>query len=236
MFSLALLFVAPAIALPCHSGFLHPDAAETPRGEGAVGAGAGVLATPRLGAINDDRLDLDLDPMPVAEVRAGYAITDSLRVDGALGFIRYGEGLLEPLAQAGMRYVVARPAGIGFAPYVDFTMVERNIWLATAGLAVEGGGERIRFDIALSPVGIMDQGSRSGSSDLYLPPLSLLFGELGITWQVTERHGLRLGTVSIAPSLTWDWAGEGWFADAMFAMLPSRTSLLLLSAHFGRRF
>jgi len=239
MITFILLATQLALASTSDPGLAHPDAAPTPGGEVAVSVGLGIEG---LVDFHDDFTELRLDP--TAELRASWAITDGLRVDAAGGgraggMGKYGNPQPEPFLHLGARWVVARPGGIGIAPFADVTKTSINSGFASAGVALEGGGEQLRVDAALPLMVRTDTASRSGDVHLYGPLMALATtGELGLSWRATDHHGLRLGLISIMPNLGWCWASEAWFGDVTITTLPASIDPLqvLAGAHVGRKF
>jgi len=239
MITFILLATQLALASTSDPGLAHPDAAPTPGGEVTVSMGLGTLAVVDF---HSDRTDLTLEP--AAELHGSWAITNGLRIDAAAGgtpggFGKFEKQQIDPFLHLGARWVVARPGGIGIAPFADVTKTSVNSGFASAGVALEGGGERLRFDAALPLMVRTDTASRSGDVHLYGPLMALATtGELGLSWHATDHHGLRLGLISIMPNLSWCWAGGSWFGDVTVATLPVSIDPLqvLAGAHVGRKF
>lgn len=74
-----------------------------------------------------------------------------------------------------------------------------------AGVAVEGGGERLRGDASLTVVGLgWHPGQPIGRLTTFE---SALGSELGVSW-LAGAHRVRLGLLGPLPALRYGWAGE----------------------------
>jgi len=225
--TLALAAVAWA-----HPGIVHPDAAPTDVGEVSVALGMGVLGEIRSG-IHDP---YDSGPL-LAEAEAGWAPTDALRVDLACGMLVYSGDLVAPLIRVGARYLAATRKGLGIAPFADVIVLD-STWLSSVGIALEGGWESVRLDIALPLFSASDLGFKDGTIVPLFPPFSWITAEAGITWSPVPAHALRLGLVGWAPNLCWTIRFDRYFLNALAGISPLTVYpvVLLGGLRFGARF
>lgn len=160
-------------------------------------------------------------------LRAGWAPTDEVRFELAAGAdvrdatscgLWYGSCSDDSGAEGGLalsaRYRIAPTRGFALAPIVGVFAAQG---LDTAvggavGVAVEGGGDRVRGDLSLMcGVGVM-----AGV------PGVVPAGEGGVSLLVgrERRHALRLGVVEVVPDLSWRYEGKGWMVGAGVTGLP----------------
>lgn len=186
--SLVFLFalVAPTWAADGQSGLLLPGAEPMAAGEGSVGAAAaaGLLAFVGLTAAG------------LAEL--SYAPHDRVALGGFLG----STAGLEP-GISGMvwtRTTVLEEDWLRVSPYVYGVGTQRIGGGAGAGLAVEGGVERLRLDASIP---LMAGWVEEGNPGLRALPL---LGEagVGVLLGAERRHRIRLGL----PMLTWRYQAE----------------------------
>ncbi|MDP6935484.1 MAG: hypothetical protein QGG40_21360, partial [Myxococcota bacterium] len=173
------------------------------------------------GAFAEINLDTVIGPdfaWSLAQVRGVYAASDRVVINAIGGTVLdYGlttdEGLFAAwYPSLGVSYLVSDDESFRLAP---FTQTAFNIYLAdggahiaAAGLAMEGGGERIRGDLAL-PLVVASWAVESSDLELFIPIDSdgissiLLLVEGGVSYRLTEQDTLRLGKTTVLPYLMW---------------------------------
>jgi hypothetical protein len=213
-----MILVAIAFAgqdpLPSHLG--NPTAVEIAPGEGIVEAGA-VLSVLNLGAHVDG----------VVGVTPRLALFADAYVAGGISIGLNGG------AELGARYAVYQRRGFVVAPwvmagtgglrpgsgYVGNLVVEELFGIdgvnaplltsptAMAGLAVEGGTERVRFDATVS---VLTWEAEDGFADTLFWSLSR--SEVGVSLRTSgvdaDRHTFRLGLAGPLPNASWRFAPE----------------------------
>ncbi len=202
---LVLLLARTALAAELVPSLAMPTAVVLEAGGGQAGAGALLAggATPRASVT----------------LRGAVGITDRLALSGALQ--EPWGGLL-----LGLRYNVVETDTFRLAPFVyglaDDDLVTRaptdaaDALSAGVGVALEGGGVTIRFDLSLPLV--------ATDVNPLVSPLSVpLTGTtLGLTVHMTPRQSLRVGVESLAsPGLTYRYAPDRWYLQgtAMWSLV-----------------
>ncbi|MCB9765538.1 MAG: hypothetical protein H6739_37535 [Alphaproteobacteria bacterium] len=121
--------------------------------------------------------------------------------------------------------VVDKPA-LHLAPYVMLGGLTsysapaglRGGGLGLLGVAMEGGGERVRVDASLSVLGLA--GSPGGGTPLFFAPwTAVAFSEGGVSFPILEGHRLRLGLLSMLPTVGWMFEHEQLTAEVSVSSL-----------------
>lgn len=150
-----------------------PSAAPLTAGEGHAGVGiVGFFMLP------DDR-----GGALAGTAEALWSPVDRLAisVNAGLGFER---GLF-----GGLRYNVVDDPAFRLAPFVGVTGFYNTDWMFAAGLAVEGGWERVRFDASLPVLALSLE-----DGELYSPLDPLSGSEVGVAF-VRDASVIRLGSL-----------------------------------------
>jgi hypothetical protein len=203
----ALLSLTPLAAASSQPGNFLPGAAPLAQGHGRAGLGAHTIY--ELGS------DYPPDPGVQGEVEVG--LTDALALNGMLAVQH--TGLWMP--SLGARYRVEIGPELHVAPWVGAALFaadgETNM-LYGAGLAFEGGWERLRLDGTTTwMAGSYELDTGNGA--LIGPPFSLAASELGVSWLLNEHQRVRAGLTSILPTLSWRLEMDRWYVDAALASL-----------------
>ena len=212
--------VSVAVASDPSPTTLLPSAASAAQGSAEVGLS---LGHGTLGVIGTETV------VGGAAVRAGWAPSEAvwleLGVGGAGGpatscGIMPGGSCSDSVWSGGGvalsgRYRVAVSPGFAIAPFVGGFAGASSYSAGgggAAGLALEGGGRRVRGDLSLALAG----GVADGTFDLF--PI----GEGGVSFLIgsERRHALRVGVVEVAPELSWRYEADRWFAGAGLTGIP----------------
>jgi hypothetical protein len=141
-----------------------------------------------------------------------YALTDSVAVQARtqVGPV-FADGRTYPLAfgYVGARWLVVDNPAIKVAPTLGTLALQRPddglIGGAAVGVALDAGGERVRFDMSWPLVGFAFQ----GAFPLFVPPWAgLLATEVGVTIALGD-HALRVGTTAWFPMATFRYRPDG---------------------------
>ena len=145
-----------------------------------------------------------------------WGVSERVAVNGGLG-LSVPEASVWPMV--GVRVMVLDRPELHVAPFAVLVGRYRtdNHTLFTVsglGLAAEGGWERVRLDASVPLVGAT-RGSTWPSSSTGLPqPFLLSTLEAGVTLRLTEAHDLRVGVLSLLPTVSWRYAPGRWFLEA----------------------
>ncbi len=93
------------------------------------------------------------------------------------------------------------------------------------GLAIDAGGEKVRFDAAVPVGGLISVNQFVGPARFPFP----LAGTLGVSFQVHERHRIR---VAIPEVVSWHYRAERFYFDAGLLPLPFGFGWFKLGAIF----
>ncbi len=215
--AILLQWVSPASAGP--GPHVLPDATPTKQGGGELSVSVG--GTAYVGT--------------TGSVRARLAATDRLRIDAAVtGFHGFSGTGWEVPGYLSVRYRVHESemlsvtpfAGMGWSYNPEQTIEHKDkeipvpasfVPLPGVGVSLEGGSRRVRMDLAAAAA--MD-------IDLVLP---VVIAEAGITLNLTDADGLRVGGVILvdellpAPSVSYRHAWDRVYigAQAGFTPVPS---------------
>lgn len=217
-------FIAAALASPAElpGALLLPTAAPIGAGHGLAGIGGLVTLQDR--ANGGTHL--------YGTLRATVGITDRFAIDGALRAPTTDLAL-------GLRYNVVQLPSFRLAPWVlgvasaDLLSLDQPFPYgvgATAGLALEGGGSQVRYDLSL-PLLMSD--TNPFDSPLYAP---ILLGSTGITVAVGREDAVRVGVESlISPAIVWRHVERRWYLQfaGLYSVLERE---LLVAGEVGLRF
>ncbi|MFZ5475502.1 MAG: hypothetical protein ACOZNI_01900 [Myxococcota bacterium] len=165
---------------------------------------------------------------PVLSGRVG--LTDRVAAQGAAA------GVATPDFSAGyvggalaVRALVVDGARVRVAPWIaGMGAGFVDLYAGTGGIALDVGGDRVRFDLSVPVVALAYDGR-----DVGVTAGSLLASEVGFAWMLGRGHAVRVGMWSLAPGLAWSWAGDRWTADVA---VHSLGLLTLGQARLGVRF
>ncbi len=219
--------VAGAVAADPTPGLLLPSAAPAPAGSGEVSLSAG----------HGQLLLLGASGLAGGTVRGGWAPSDVVYLDLAAGGavdwtdgcpgLAFG-GFCRPEQTGGLGLagsVRARWAltdGFALAPVAGaFGILREGVGTVggAAGVALEGGGRKVRADLTLMvAVGAEVEGSRYSADGVAVVPV----GEGGVTFLLGDerRHAVRVGVAELAPTVSWRYEGDRWFVGAGLVGLP----------------
>lgn len=198
-----------ALAHAQQDGWVLPNAARMETGEGYAGLGG--VALTNYGYVE-----------PAVLVQAGVAPDERVafhlrgvvfpNLEGAFGLV-------------GVRYLALDRERVRLAPWAGVGGMlhdERGYgwrWgsvgadgVVVAGVALEAGGERVWFDLSAPVVGA-PVGGWTTFQDPRLYFIWLAGTEIGADFRVGERHLLRVGQESLAPSFTWRWLGDHVYTE-----------------------
>lgn len=106
--------------------------------------------------------------------------------------------------------------------------------MVMAGLAIEGGWDKVRLDLSTSLLGATRAVPDFFDGPLlWIPPNALVFSEAGVSFPIGEHHALRLGMLSTVPSVRWRYDADRFYIDAGVASLGV---INLAQAHLGVSF
>ena len=99
---------------------------------------------------------------------------------------------------------------LSFAQHTGTSAIDHRV-TGRAGLSVDTGGERLRFDATISMVGMGWYPRGEVVDPLYRLPIfdTLLVTELGLR-RAWGDHQLRLGLFGPMPTLGYQWQGRPW--------------------------
>lgn len=192
---------------------LLPGADHLDGGDGDVRVGAFALGAyapgncVAPGECGDPSVGVFAGPVVAWRVGAG----DRVAVQGvALGMV----GPEGPVGFAGsavaVRAMVVDGRRVRVAPWVaGVGSGFFDVYGAVAGVALDVGGEHVRFDLSVPVVAATYDGH-----DVSVSVDALLASEVGFAWMLGDGHALRVGMWSLAPGVGWSWTGERWTADA----------------------
>lgn len=219
-----MILLAPVAAAADPSPtLLLPSAAPAPAGTAELGLSFGHGTLSLLGT----------DTVAIgSSLRAGWAPSDAVWLEAGLGGdVRSAEscGLFpggacadpETFADGGLslsaRYRAPMTDGLAVAPFAGAFLVGGGRRTGPAvggalGLAVEGGGRRVRGDLSLG----LAAGVADGRFD------GLPVGEGGVTFLLGSgrRHALRIGLAELVPDLSWRCEADRWFLGAGVSGVP----------------
>lgn len=160
--------------------------------------------------------------LPGGELFYGLTDTVAMQVRTQAGPV-FADGRTYPLVfgYLGARWLVVDNPGLKLAPTVGTLALQRPddglIGGAAVGVALDAGGERVRFDMSWPLLGVAFQ----GAFPILVPPWAgLLATELGVTIALGD-HALRLGTTAWFPMLTWRYRPSGpLFLDVSVGAAP----------------
>jgi hypothetical protein len=188
--------VATATASPGSAGAVHLGAMPLPGGT-AYGGGGGLVAwTPdgaaaapivEAGVGLTDRVALTLQAATVVPEPPGYPVLLS------------GRYLL--LDQPDVRIAVT--GNLTVLPLRDEEPLEIHL---DPGVAIDAGGEKVRFDAAIPVWGVSSVGRYVGVERFPVPILSTL----GVNFALGDHQRLRFGLPEL---LSWHYRGERMYAD-----------------------
>lgn len=229
---------APRVAPPA-AGLYLPGAVAQPAGAFGVSAsvhgGALPICLPTCDALLTAGAGLAAWGAPAERLAAGRSI-------GAVGVGWAGDPPVTfgPVASAWVRVGVVQGERLQLALYGAGAWLDGGRVLdaphgygaAGGGVAVDGGGERVRADLSLPvlvPVGGDAAWRRGRPSDLLLG--NLLAAEAGVRWQSASGHTFRVGKGPFAaPVFGWRHAGaRGWVGVEVVPLVHHELTV-------GRRF
>ena len=219
-----LLLLCAALAADRQPSLVLPGAVPLPArtGETSWGLAGGYVAG-------------DLDQGDLGPIVTGlWGVGDKIALSGGLGF-----SVLAPAAWPviGARYVIVANERLNIAPFAvivgRYRVKPADFYtLSALGVAVEGGWERVRLDASVPLVGYTT-GSNYPRGSTGLPGSYLLLTlEAGASVTVTDRHSLRLGVMSVLPTLSWRYDADAWFLESSVSSVGS-ISVLQVRAGIG---
>jgi|GEM_PF-3482472 len=154
---------------------------------------------------------LDYGPLPSARVGMEWQSgTVSLRASSTTYFGRESERF----DVIGASWALVDRARVRFGPvltvaqHTGTSAIDHRL-TARAGLGLDTGGERIRFDMTISMIGAGWYPRGDVEDALYKLPIfdTLLVTELGVrhSW---DSHQVRVGLFGPLPTLGYQWSGE----------------------------
>lgn len=158
-----------------------------------VGAqGFGVLTT--TGGWLDD-LDGDLD-IPVAGLGIGGSWSPDPHFSvGASALLVPTFAPVAGVGSVSLRGDLFAHPNVHFGPWLVGGLAAGR-GFGAAGLAVEAGWERLRFDTAMPLLGWVD-------GVWFTPDIAFVGTEAGVSFVIGERHALRVGLLSALPGVGW---------------------------------
>lgn len=192
---------AAALASPGAGGAVHLGALPMPRGTRYVGIGIGAGY-------------LGFRPAAAPVVEAGTALGDRFAVIGLVG-AELGWQVEVPVHLAGRWLAVDRPSArvaVTLAQTVvpPVRELERPLELhTTPGIAVDVGGERVRFDAAVPIWGVSSFGPTFGLERFPVPLLSTLGVDV-LVGDDPGRHRVRVGWPEL---VSYHYRGEQVYVD-----------------------
>lgn len=208
---LALLASLAALAADRQPSIVLPGAAPLAErtGETSWGVAGGYLAS--------DTLTGELGP----QVTGLWGMTDKIAISGGLAV-----SILSPSVwpELGARYLIYSSEQLSIAPFAvlvgRYRIKPADLYtLSALGVAFEGGWERVRLDASVPLVGYTT-GSNYPRGSTGLPGSYLLLTlEAGVSVALNERHSLRLGVLSVLPTVSWRYDAPAWFLESSVSSL-----------------
>jgi len=231
----------PALANLAHGqpGWVHPGAAPLAAEHASLGGGLVNVTETYFGIASGD---FHFQESAGALAQGTWAPVDRLLVTGAGGVLLLDLEYPIPFGVLGLRWNLIESEHWNLGVFADGGVGPRPQWAVTAGVAVEGGGERVRLDASL-PLTALWRGptAKCGSCDpwdsyTFFPPwLAPLLGEAGVSLALGEQDALRLGTTYLLPNLRWRHAWEDWYLDSALGIAPGYRFSEVLLVEGGRR-
>lgn len=203
---MVLLLLCAALAADRQPSLVLPGAASIPArtGETSWGVAGGYWVS--------DELQGELGPI----VTGLWGVNDKIALSGGLGF-----SVLNPSAWpvVGARYLIVTGERFNVAPFAvivgRYRVKPADFYtLSALGVALEGGWERVRLDASVPLVGYTT-GSNYPRGSTGLPGNYLLLTlEAGASFTINEHHALRLGVMSVLPTLSWRYDAPTWFLES----------------------
>ena len=214
-------------------GWVHPGAAPLAAHHATLGGGVANVTETYLGIASGD---FHFEESAGALARGTWAPTDRLLVTGAAGVLLLDLEYPLPLGALGLRWNLLEAERWNVGVFADAGLGALPQWAASAGIAVEGGGERLRVDASLPLTALWRgpnakcDGCDASSDATFIPPwLAPLLGEAGVSLALGDQDALRLGTTSMLPNLRWRHGADRWYLDAALGVVPAyRFSEVLL--------
>lgn len=90
--------------------------------------------------------------------------------------------------------------------------------MVMAGVAMEGGWDRVRLDLSTSLAGATRAVPDFFNDPMvWYPPNALAFTEAGVSIRLNEHNDLRVGLISLVPGVRWRHEQDRWFVEAGLA-------------------
>jgi hypothetical protein len=140
------------------------------------------------------RADLPVGDRGAVELRGGWIGDEGEGVPVASAFLRvraYGNDSVTVTPWVGGVKVLPGLFGSNFGG-------SAGLW--AAGAAVDAGGEKVRVDLSIPVVALVEEDFETEFIPFGLPAL---FSEAGVRVQIAPGHSLRAGTASLAPGVSW---------------------------------
>lgn len=215
-------------------GHVLPGAVPADQATVTAAAGAGTIIENYFGVASGEfKGDVALG----AFVQGTAALTDRLAVNvgGALLGMDLGQEATWGFT-FGARYNLVEGDTFRLAPFLaSARWAWEGIEGAAAGLALEGGGDRVRWDLSLPLVGVMSDRAKDCPGCYEVQPYMPIFGEAGVSVALGEHDLLRVGTTSAAPNVAWRHLRERWFLGATLVVVPAYRFSEIASVSAGVR-
>lgn len=220
-------------------GWVHPGAAPLAADHASLGVGVLNMTETYFGIASGE---FRFEESAGAMARGTWAPTDRLLVTGAGGVLLLDMEYPIPFGVLGVRWNLIEGEHLNLGAFADGGVGPRPQWAASAGIAVEGGGEHLRVDVSLPLTGLLrEPNTKCDTCDpadnyMFFPPwFAPLLGEAGVSLALGERDALRLGTASMLPNLRWRHGWEDWYFDAALGIAPGYRFSEVLLVEGGRR-
>ena len=216
-------------------GHVLPGAVAAEHGTVTAGAGAGTIIENYFGIASGD---FHSDASVGGFVQADASATDRLAFNAGFAYMAMDLGEYTTWGfTVGARYNVVQRPSFRLAPFVAYAGWQ---WVGTygtgLGVAMEGGGERFRWDLSLPLVGLMSDRLVDDCLACYeFQPYLPLFGEAGLSAALGDHDLLRLGTTSYAPNLSYQHVADSWFVASTLYVVPAYRFSEIVSVSGGVR-
>jgi len=223
------------LSLAASPGLYLPGANVQQAGHGDVIAGAFFYS-------------LDSEAYSGLNVRASGAITDKIAVDASFFYSGDIGGGVDP---GGMLPLIAGRYLVHQGDYVNFAIIAGNasaIWnngtervvdnYTAAGFALEGGGDRVRWDVSLPFIGFEHYAPPDmiPYNAVLLLPVTIQAAETGVTFRFAETSAVRLGQASLLPNATYRYSGRIVLWEVGLTGSPFQPNMFAMQTRIGARF
>ena len=210
-FLTSLAFAAEPASVGYSGTTFFPDARHRdPMTVEAAGGGVGVLMySDNTCIVAGPGCGPQVDPVAAGNVRLAWTIVADLRVEGHFGYGVSDDGLgsLSLSWSTPVSKVVRLGAFFGGAGSAWSGLTQADGALG-GGVTMGARWPRVAFDLSL-PLFVLN--SPGEETPLYLP---WLFADVSTSFALGKGHSLRVGMLSVAPGVGWQYTGKHLFARA----------------------